>query len=65
MYGSLSASLSKSQGSVDGWAMERHVAVSSIHQESCQDVRCVIDSRAGRDGLPALLYLCLIHPIDL
>ena len=33
---------------------ERHVTVSTIHQESCQDVRRVIDSRAGRDRLPAL-----------
>ena len=40
--------------------------MSTIHQESCQDVRRVIDSRAGRDGLhvPALPYLCLIHPIE-
>ena len=57
MYGSLSASLSKSQGSFDRWVMKRHVTLSSIHQISCRNMRRVIDSIAGRDGLPALLYV--------
>ena len=38
--------------------------MSSIHQESCQDVRRVSDSRVGRVGLPALPYVCLIRFVE-
>ena len=43
----------------------RDMLLCPLYTRSLAKTRRVIDSRVGRDGLPALPYLCLIHPIDL